>query len=445
MNLKIVNLMKAQKRDLPWLQDALQSAIELELSTLPPYHCGYWALKDHKSYPATQIFSIVKQEMLHFGLACNMLSATGKQPKVLEGYADILKITYPGPLPGGVVPKCDPSLIPCDPPLEVKLGFSDFKAFAYMCLRIEYPENPVPKPTALEAVEQFPSIGEFYDAVLEGFRDNNAKIPYTVTNQRKGALGVFLVDGLPKAIAAIQLIQQQGEGGDRNPFYGGTNLSHFYAFGELYFGRKYVFNAATETGDWTGDPISITDADVYKMTPVPKGGYSAPPTQVTDFDGVFTQMLTKLESAWSGGGAAALSSAIGLMTGPMRDQANQLLAKQIQRTDGQPGIYGPQFQLAKPQAGPVVPGPGGVGRAAGPVSFAADIKPLFRQIDIDHMQAQGYSLDDYAFMSDPADSHANANSVFDALKNRRMPPGGPFWSDAQLNLYSRWMSGGYKA
>jgi hypothetical protein len=440
MNLKIVNLMKAQKRDLPWLQNALQSAIDLELSTLPPYLCGYWALKDKTSYPATQILSIVRQEMLHFGLACNMLSATGKQPEVLKGYAEILEISYPGPLPGGVLPKCDPTLIPCDPAFEVKLGFSDFKAFALMCLQIEYPENPVPRP-ALLAAQQFPSIGEFYNAVLDGFTVNDPQIPYIVTNQRKGALGLSIVDNLAKATAAIQLIQQQGEGGDRNPFFGGTNLSHFYAFGELYFGRKYVFNAATETGDWTGDKIPITDADVYKMTPVPKGGYSAPPIEVTNFDGVYTSMLTALESAWSAGGAAALSSSIRLMTGPMKDQATQLLSKQIPRTDGQPGIYGPQFRLAKPQTGPVVPA---AGSATGPVSFAADIKPLFRPIDIDHMQDLGYSLDDYTFMSDATDNHANATSVYETLKKRRMPPGGPFWSDAQLDLYSRWMSGGYK-
>jgi hypothetical protein len=44
-----------------------------------------------------------------------------------------------------------------------------------------------------------------------------------------------IIDSLHKATSAMQLIQQQGEGGNRNPFYGGTNLSHFYVFGGLYF------------------------------------------------------------------------------------------------------------------------------------------------------------------------------------------------------------------
>ena len=39
------------------------------------------------------------------------------------------------------------------------------------------------------------------------------------------------------------------------------------------------------------------------------------------------------------------------------------------------------------------------------VSFAGDIKPLFRAIDISHMKLAGVKLDDYTYMSDP--SHAN--------------------------------------
>lgn len=435
MNLKIVDLMKQPQHDLPWLQQALQSAIELELSTLPPYLCGYWTLKDSQSLPATQIHTIVIQEMLHFGLACNMLSATGKTPEVVKGYETI---TYPGPLPGGVRPKCDPHLIPCDPNFQVVLGFPDFKAFALMCAQIEYPENPVPRPVLAAAAETFPSIGEFYDAVRQAFQANDSKIPYNTTNQRKGALGLSLITNLATAVAAIELIQQQGEGGDRNPYYGGQNLSHFYTFGQFYFGRKYVYNVATETGDWTGDPIPITDDQVYKMTPVPAGGYSSPPGEVVECDQTFTTLLQQLESAWSGGGSAALSAAIGSMY-TLADQATALLGKQIPRSDG-PGIYGPQFRIAVSAGDALRKAEAG----AASVSFAKDIKPLFREVDIDHMEPIGYPLGDYEFMSDPTGNYSHANAVFTALKNKRMPPRGPFWTQAQLDLFSNWMSGGYK-
>lgn len=35
------------------------------------------------------------------------------------------------------------------------------------------------------------------------------------------------------------------------------------------------------------------------------------------------------------------------------------------------------------------------------ISFAADIKPLFRAIDISHMKRLGVALDDYSYMSNP--------------------------------------------
>lgn len=306
------------------------------------YLCGYWALKDPGSYPAGQILKVIYQEMLHFGLACNMLCATGKQPEVLNGYQ---RIVYPGPLPGGVVPECDGKLIPCDPQFQVMLGFSDFKAFTWMCAQVEYPENPVPRPPLLTGTAGgFPTIGQFYDAVLEAFRENDGKFTYNVANQRNGALGLYLIDKFDKAVMAIKTIQQQGEGGSRNPYSAPNQLSHFYAFGELYYRKKYVYNAAAETGDWTGAAIPIPDDAVYQVTPVPKGGYSSSPPEVSDFDRAFTQMLAHLEGAWAGGGSAELNAAIQIMP-ELSSKAVAILSKQTSRPDG-PGIFGPQFRIA---------------------------------------------------------------------------------------------------
>ena len=60
------------------------------------------------------------------------------------------------------------------------------------------------------------------------------------------------------------------------------------------------------------------------------------------------------------------------------------------------------------------------------ISFARDIKPLFRAVDISHMKAHGIKLDDYTFMSDPD----NADKVLGTLSPHEgdppaMPPGGP--------------------
>ena len=76
------------------------------------------------------------------------------------------------------------------------------------------------------------------------------------------------------------------------------------------------------------------------------------------------------------------------------------------------------------------------------VSFAADIKPLFREIDIKHMKVGGVLLDDYAYMSKPD----NASSVLETVEGNppSMPPGGPYWTADQVALFKKWMDEGYQ-
>jgi hypothetical protein len=78
-----------------------------------------------------------------------------------------------------------------------------------------------------------------------------------------------------------------------------------------------------------------------------------------------------------------------------------------------------------------------------PVSFEKDIRPLFRQIDVEHMNKHRVLLDNYAYMSDPSKDHGNAQAVEGTLVNQSMPPGGPYWSDEQLKLYRQWRTDGY--
>jgi hypothetical protein len=78
------------------------------------------------------------------------------------------------------------------------------------------------------------------------------------------------------------------------------------------------------------------------------------------------------------------------------------------------------------------------------VSFSKDVKPMFREVDIDHMKVHGVDLDDYKYMSDPKDDYANAQAVQDTLVDKTMPPGGPFWTAEQLALYDQWRVDGYQ-
>ena len=83
------------------------------------------------------------------------------------------------------------------------------------------------------------------------------------------------------------------------------------------------------------------------------------------------------------------------------------------------------------------------------VSFAADIAPLFRPVDVAHMKVHGIKLDDYAYMSDPSDSYSHAEAVQKTVSAHgaqppSMPPGGPYWTEDQLTLFAKWRADGYK-
>src|SRR5919199_113961 len=70
--------------NLPVLRQHLQDAVELELFTIPLYLTAWFSIRDPQSQAAQTIYSVVKEEMLHLELVCNVLNATGGRP-VLTG------------------------------------------------------------------------------------------------------------------------------------------------------------------------------------------------------------------------------------------------------------------------------------------------------------------------------------------------------------------------
>src|SRR5436190_20980790 len=82
------------------LQAALQTAMQLEFSTIPPYLCAQWSINSDPSDVANMIQGIVVQEMFHFALAGNMLSAIGGTPDIANS---AFVPSYPtNVLPGGI-------------------------------------------------------------------------------------------------------------------------------------------------------------------------------------------------------------------------------------------------------------------------------------------------------------------------------------------------------
>jgi hypothetical protein len=95
----------------------------------------------------------------------------------------------------------------------------------------------------------------------------------------------------------------------------------------------------------------------------------------------------------------------------------------------------------KPKAKPKKPAkPQALGADA--VSFATDIRPLFTDIDIDHM-------DFFCNLADYDDVKAHAAEILGRLNGTTgpvMPPkkvGGP-WSAEWIALFERWRDGGFQ-
>jgi Ferritin-like len=324
---RIIELLEVEEpaRDLDWLKESLQSAVELELATLPVYLSGMWSIKAGSGEVFDLVKSVVMEEMLHLGLTSNMLKAIGGAPKMRVP-------SYPSPLPGGVRPE-----------LTVFLAGLSLDSVA-MYMEIEKPEHPL----ALRA-ETFPTIGDFYDAILAAFQALSPQL--STTGQQTSNISVPTPSGgsiseplkklatLADVEQAIATIKEQGEGTTKSPDapeFGGE-LAHYYRFGEIHAGKKLI-----QVGDefkFEGDPVPFPDC--FPVAKVPPEGYPDLPESQA-FDRAFSTLISQLEQAWAGSGSpGSLGQAIGTMFS-LADLAAPLV--QMSRPSGD-GNFGPDFKL----------------------------------------------------------------------------------------------------
>ena len=359
--MNISELMQVTKsdRNITWLRNALQTALKLEFSTLPPYLIALWTIKDRSSTAYQSIRNqIAEEEMLHMGLVCNLIVAIGKKPDLTssEGVP-----TYPGPLPGMVQSDLEVSLMQYSP--------EALRVF----LAIEYPENgPIkiendPKADSLPdacAQECAKTIGEFYTEVLAEFKElsNNGKLPaFDTSQQLEYSVGsgkdrdIFKIDSLDAVEGAISIIKRQGEGTGATPVDTGIDdLSHYYRYLALDRERQIIKeNGDFVFGDKSEHQIPFPD-DIYPMATIPKGGYlrenvpdDAVWGKITKFDNTYSIMLKQIERAWThseeeGGGLGSLDRARYTMY-DLTDDGIAILEEQIPSRPGE--HYGPCFRF----------------------------------------------------------------------------------------------------
>jgi hypothetical protein len=309
----------AKDHGLAWLKASLQAAIQLEFMTIPPYLCAMWSIKDAKHPVRLMIRDIVRQEMEHMGLACNLLNTIGGTPSINTPAA---APRYPGTLPGGIHPE-----------LKVSLGPLSKGAVHDVFMEIEYPSTA---PLDIAQKSSHPTIGAFYDAIALAFR----RLPRgAITGQRQidsKQFNVWSINTQGQALMAIHTIKHQGEGTSQSPAEGtfGAGLAHYYTFGEIFHGRKLIKGP---DGHWSfsGDPIEFPE--VFPMAEIPPDGYP----EAHEFNVAYSAILADLQATWDQGDVKRLASAVDRMKA-LSTLAGKLMATPL---PGGGGNYGPDFRL----------------------------------------------------------------------------------------------------
>jgi hypothetical protein len=300
----VKELLAVQPRNvtLEWLKQALQLAVELELSTLPPYLCARWSIAEDAPNTSTsnateRLKNIAKDEMIHMGDVANMLVAIGGNPDIKN-----IALSYPCKMPGGVHPETDVTL--------GALTEDQLRLF----MTIEEPEEPLPAMSQwVEWDDTYATIGQFYQAILDAFRQLN---PALSTEYQVSSAGA-VVASIEDVDRTIKKIMYEGEGTHGSPTFDGK-LAHHYQFGEILHRKKFI---ETE-GAWgyTGPEI-LFPVRVYDLTGV------APDTDADGrtFNTAYTNLINLLHATWNGS-PGEFGAALGAMFA-LGTPAKALMAK----------------------------------------------------------------------------------------------------------------------
>ena len=331
---------------------ALQSAIELEHATIPPYLYALYSIVPGSNQAVAGIIqSIVVEEMLHLVLAANVLNALGGSP-VLDAPGFIP--TYPGPLPGSVESGLVVGLAPC----SIDLVTDVF-------MEIERPEDPLDFQVLRGEAAPPLTIGRFYRQIEDRIvaLGDGAFVPgpRNQIGPERMEEAVVVTD-VKSACQAIDTIVEQGEGTRTAPLeVVGTGYAHYYRFAEIANGGLLVPTGHpgpdpddTYVYDTVNHPVAFDPAGVYAVPVNPKVVGTPTPTyppgsvgQVVNdsFNYSYTSLLKVLHDAMNGR-PQLVDRAIAMMMS-LRQQAMDMVSGT--NTGGQ--AIGPSFEYQ-----PVNPG-----------------------------------------------------------------------------------------
>ena len=278
------------------LHDHLQYAIGIELTTIPAYLCALYSIDPGTNTAAYEVIqSVVLEEMLHMGLAANVLNAIGGVPST-DPVGD-----GPSPVPS----------YPTSVPFISRIPTIHLQAFSPQAID-EFIAIESPDSAEAHVGEQYGSIGAFYTAiesglhrlcspgVFEAARSIRPGCQLTSGDYYGGAGRMIEVLDLESALEALAMIVREGEGvpaaileekavehaiegaamlarpqtklgvDDRDTLrFGWKMYSHYARFLQLRTERYFLPNQFIGD-DPAGDVLPIDWRSVRPMTPNPK-------------------------------------------------------------------------------------------------------------------------------------------------------------------------------
>jgi rubrerythrin len=328
------------------LGELLQSALQLEFATIPPYLAAAFSLTENRKIYQL-ILRVAVEEMLHMTAVANLMNAIGIAPNVVAA-----------------VPNYPFDLTVLDPPLKLDLRSFSFDLVEELFMSIEAPEKRVEYPLAL--VEPRPrTIGQFYEGIIKiiqrdtipGLFKNAVRDAYkqrTVTpifgpiayvnNQDTHRYPLeadidFRITDSASAVRHLSWVVDQGEGeAHYDPLATEGIPGHHYRFESILKKRylikdlsvalKYSFSG----GDLPFDPAGVHEFDANPKTK----DYAAFPQLVRRmerFNREYTSMVNALQVAFNcprpeqqAQAVAAFDEALGFMRN-MPNNASAIIQK----------------------------------------------------------------------------------------------------------------------
>jgi hypothetical protein len=338
----------------------LQKAIELELSTIPPYLTALLSIRPDANRDAARLIrSVMMEEMLHMVLVANLASSLGGGVRL--GEANIpsypLRMTFEGKTFR-------------DRNFDVDLAAFSPQSLATF-LQIELPTALAMQKAQVLA---FPSItisgltiGEFYHQILRQLEAMCAAFPeqevfsgdpcrqidesfFWAANGRP-----IVITDLARARQALEVVIEQGEGGDGSVYVDDEHyfdqpdeVAHYFRFNEIAVGRYYR-PGDRPRDEPSGPPLPVDYGAVLPIQRNAKSTDYAPGTPLAVLNDLFNRqyslMLTQLEQAFNGSPFVLYDAIINAMH-QMASLAQEMIGIPI---DGGSGTHGaPSFEWVAP-------------------------------------------------------------------------------------------------